>query len=98
MKKTILIKPLITEKSEMISEKENKASFVVHRRANKIEIKNAVESTYNVSVVSVNTAVMPGKTKSRNTKSGVIKGKSSSFKKAIVKLAEGEELNLYGEM
>ena len=82
----------------MISEKENKASFVVHRRANKIEIKNAVESTYNVSVVSVNTAVMPGKTKSRNTKSGVIKGKSSSFKKAIVKLAEGEELNLYGEM
>ena len=47
MKKTILIKPLITEKSEMISEKENKACFVVHRRANKIEIKNAVESTYN---------------------------------------------------
>ena len=98
MKKTILIKPLITEKSEMISEKENKACFVVHRRANKIEIKNAVESTYNVSVVSVNTAVMPGKTKSRNTKSGVLKGQSSSFKKAIVKLAEGEDLNLYGEM
>ena len=82
----------------MISEKENKACFVVHRRANKIEIKNAVESTYNVSVVSVNTAVMPGKTKSRNTKSGVLKGQSSSFKKAIVKLAEGEELNLYGDM
>jgi len=82
----------------MISEKENKACFVVHRRANKIEIKKAVEEAYNVSVVSVNTAVMPGKTKSRNTKSGVIKGKSSSFKKAIVKLAEGEDLNLYGEM
>ncbi len=98
MKKTILIKPLITEKSEMISENENKACFVVHRRANKIEIKNAVEKTYNVSVVSVNTAVMPGKTKSRNTKSGVLRGQSSSFKKAIVKLAEGEELNLYGEM
>ena len=82
----------------MISEKENKACFVVHRRANKIEIKNAVEKTYNVSVVSVNTAVMPGKTKSRNTKSGVLRGQSSSFKKAIVKLADGEELNLYGEM
>ena len=82
----------------MISEKENKASFIVHRRANKIEIKKAVEKTYNVSVVSVNTAVMPGKTKSRNTKSGVIKGRSSSFKKAIVKLAEGEVLDLYGEM
>ena len=98
MKKTILIKPLITEKSEMISEKENKATFVVHRRANKIEIKNAIEKTYNVSVVSVNTAVMPGKAKSRNTKSGVVKGSTSSFKKAIVKLAEGETLDLYGEM
>jgi len=98
MKKTILIKPLITEKSEMLSEKENKASFVVHRRANKIEIKNAIEKTYNVSVVSVNTAVMPGKAKSRNTKSGVVKGSTSSFKKAIVKLAEGETLDLYGEM
>lgn len=82
----------------MISEKENKASFVVHRRANKIEIKNAVEKAYNVSVVNVNTAVMPGKSKSRNTKSGVIKGRSSSFKKAIVKLADGDVLDLYGEM
>lgn len=98
MKKTILVKPLITEKSEMISEKENKASFIVHRRANKIEIKNAIEKTYNVSVVSVNTAVMPGKAKSRNTKSGVVKGSTSSYKKAIVKLAEGETLDLYGEM
>jgi large subunit ribosomal protein L23 len=98
MKKTILIKPLITEKSEMMSENENKACFVVHRRANKIEIKNAIEKTYNVSVVSVNTAVMPGKAKSRNTKSGVVKGSTSSFKKAIVKLAEGETLDLYGEM
>lgn len=98
MKKTILVKPLITEKSEMISEKENKASFVVHRRANKIEIKKAVEKAYNVKVVSVNTAVMPGKTKSRNTKSGLIKGRSSSYKKAIVKLAEGDVLDLYGEM
>jgi len=82
----------------MISEKENKACFVVHRRANKIEIKNAVEKAYNVSVVSVNTAVMPGKSKSRNTKSGVVRGSSSSFKKAIVKLAEGDVLDLYGEM
>ena len=98
MKKTILIKPLITEKSEMISEKENKACFVVHRRANKIEIKNAIEKAYNVSVVSVNTAVMPGKSKTRNTKSGVVRGRSSSFKKAIIKLAEGETLDLYGEM
>jgi len=98
MKKTILVKPLITEKSEMISEKENKACFVVHRRANKIEIKNAVEKAYNVNVLSVNTAVMPGKAKSRNTKSGVVKGSSSSFKKAIVKLAEGESIDLYGEM
>jgi len=98
MEKTILIRPLITEKSEMISEKENKACFVVHRRANKIEIKKAIEKTYNVSVISVNTAVMPGKSKTRNTRSGVVRGRSSSFKKPIVKLAEGETLDLYGEL
>ena len=90
MAKNILVKPLITEKTETISEKENRYSFVVDKRSNKIEIKDAVEKMYGVAVVAVNTAIMPSKARSRNTKSGVIKGKKSSYKKAVVRLAEGD--------
>lgn len=98
MKKQILVKPVITEKSEMLSEKKGQYSFIVHRRANKIEIRNAIEKAYGVNVDSVNTMVMPGKAKNRNTKSGMVRGRVSSFKKAIVTLVEGEVLDLYGEM
>ena len=69
MAKPILIKPLITEKAEVLSEGLNKYSFVVDRKANKVEIRKAVEEMYGVAVASVNTAVMPGKAKNRTTKS-----------------------------
>ena len=82
MSKTILIRPIITEKAESLSENLNQYSFVVDRRANKIEIRNAVEKMYSVSVSSVNTIVMPAKAKNRNTRSGVTKGHVSSYKKA----------------
>lgn len=98
MAKNVLVKPLITEKTEMVSEKENRYSFVVDKRANKIEIKDAIEKMYGVAVVAVNTAIMPAKTKSRNTKSGVIKGKKSSYKKAVVRLAEGDVIDFYGDL
>jgi large subunit ribosomal protein L23 len=98
MAKNILVKPIITEKSEIISEKDNRYSFVVNKKANKIEIKNAVEEMYGVAVVAVNTAIMPAKTKSRNTKGGVVKGKKSSYKKAIVKIAEGDVIDFYGDL
>lgn len=98
MKKQILVRPVITEKSEMLSEKRGQYSFIVHRRANKIEIRNAIEKRYGVNVDSINTLVMPGKAKNRNTKSGMVRGRVSSFKKAIVTLADGEVLDLYGEM
>ena len=98
MVKTILVKPIITEKSEMLSEKRGQYSFVVHRRANKIEIRNAIEKAYSVNVASVNTMVMPGKAKNRNTRSGMVKGRVSSFKKAIITLVDGEVLDLYGDM
>lgn len=61
--KRILIKPLITEKSEYLSEEQNRYSFVVDRRANKVEIKKAVEDLYNVDVLAVNTMIMPGNEK-----------------------------------
>lgn len=98
MAKQILIKPLITEKSEMLSEEFNKVSFVVSRKANKLEIKKAVEDMYNVAVESVSTMIMPAKTKNRNTKSGIIRGTVSAYKKAIITLAEGEEIDFFGEI
>lgn len=98
MAKNILVKPLITEKTETISEKENRYSFIVNRRANKLEIKSAVEKMYGVAVVAVNTAIMPAKMKSRNTKSGVIKGRKSAYKKAVIRLAEGDIIDFYGDL
>lgn len=98
MAKTILIKPIITEKAETLTDKFNQYSFVVDRKSNKVEIRKAVEKMYSVSVASVNTTVMPSKAKSRNTRSGVIRGYVSSYKKAIVTLAEGEEIDFFGDI
>lgn len=98
MSKTILIKPIITEKAERISEKHNSYSFVVDRKANKIEIKKAVEAMYSVAVESVNTLVMPAKAKTRSSRSGVVEGRKPAFKKAIVTLGEGEEIDFFGDL
>lgn len=98
MAKTILIKPIITEKAENLSETLNKYSFVVHKKANKIEIRHAVQVMYDVKVASVNTAIMPGKAKNRNTRSGLVKGHVSSYKKAMVTLAEGHEIDFFGDI
>ncbi len=67
----ILVKPLVTEKMTAQTEKLNRFGFVVDRRASKDQIKAAVETIYDVKVVSVNTIIVAGKTKSRYTKSGV---------------------------
>ncbi|MEL7159330.1 MAG: 50S ribosomal protein L23 [Bacteroidota bacterium] len=99
MAKTILIKPVVSEKAELLSEaSQGQYTFVVTKTANKIEIRNAVEERYGVSVDRVNTAVMPGKTKNRSTKSGIIRGRVPAFKKAIVTLSEGETIDLYNEL
>ena len=98
MSKEILIKPIISEKSEKLSEKLSQYSFIVNKKVNKIEIKKAVEQKYSVAVSSVNTMIMPKKARSRNTKSGVLKGFLPSYKKAIVTLAEGEEIDLFAEI
>ena len=94
----ILIKPVITEKMTDESEKFNRFGFIVDRRANKVEIKDAVEKMYGVSVEKIRTMVYPGKAKSRNTKGGVISGRTNSYKKAIVDVAEGESIDFYGNI
>ncbi len=96
MAKQILIRPLITEKSTKLADKRGTYVFVVNKGANKIEIRNAVEKMFNVSVDRVNTAIMPGKPKSRSTKTAVVRGTKSSYKKAYVTLTPGETIDLFG--
>jgi len=95
----ILIKPILTEKQTAISDKfPSRYGFRVAPRANKAEIKKAVEEMYGVTVVSVNTMNYDGKKKSRYTKSGAITGKTPAFKKAIVTLKEGEVIDLFSNI
>ncbi|MFT5832420.1 MAG: large subunit ribosomal protein L23 [Cognaticolwellia sp.] len=98
VKKNILVKPLINEKSEIISDTLGKYTFIVDKKANKVEIRKAVEEMYGVDVQSVNTMIMPAKERSRFTKTGVMKGRTSVYKKAIITLEEGDEINFYGEV
>jgi len=91
----ILIKPILTEKANGQQEKLRRYAFKVNRRANKLEIKSAIEQFYGVNVVDINTLVVPGKFKSRFTKAGIISGVKSGFKKALVTVAEGETIDLY---
>ena len=94
----IIIKPVITEKMTAMGENLNRYGFIVNRKANKLQIKKAVEDLYGVDVVSVNTMTYRGKTKSRFTKTGVISGKTASFKKAIITVAEGETIDFYSNI
>ncbi len=94
----ILVKPVITEKMTALGEKLNRYGFIVHKKANKIQIKQAVEDFYGVDVVAVNTMNYSGKEKSRFTKAGVIAGRTSAVKKAIVTLAEGETIDFYSNI
>lgn len=95
----IIIKPIVTEKQTLITDKkENRVGFRVIPKANKLQIKAAVESLYGVNVVKVNTMNYDGKRKSRYTKSGVISGKEAAFKKAIVTLKEGQKIDFFSNI
>jgi len=93
-----LIRPLISEKMNSLSQKLNKVGFIVDKEANKIQIKNAVEKMYGVTVKSVDTAVVPGKTKVRYTRKGMTRGAKPSYKKAFVTLAKGEAIDFYANV
>ena len=94
----VLIKPVITEKMTSISEKLNRYGFIVHKKANKIQIKKAVEQMYGVTVETVNTVNYAGKVKTRNTKAGMSVGRTNAYKKAIVKLVKGDTIDLYSSI
>ena len=94
----VLVKPILTEKANAQQEKLRRYAFKVNRKANKLEIKKAVEEFYGVTVTNVNTAVAPGKNKTRYTKAGFIQGAKPSYKKAFVTVAEGESIDLYANI
>ena len=91
----IIIKPLVTEKMTAISEKRNRYGFIVDRRADKLQIKDAIEKLYNVKVESVNTLIQRGKSTSRYTNAGLIKGSKNSFKKAYVQLKGDDTIDIF---
>lgn len=96
--RNVLIRPLITEKMNDLTENQVKYGFVVDKNAKKIEIAKAIKARFDVDVVSVNTITMKGKTKSQFTRKGRFEGKTPSFKKAIVTLKEGQTIDLFGEV
>lgn len=87
----VIVKPLITEKISAESEANNRYGFVVNLKANKNQIKNAVEAFYDVKVVAIRTAIIPGKVK-RTAKAYK---KTSSYKKALVELAQGQKIEFF---
>ena len=95
---SILIKPIITEKATNDSELNNRYTFQVNKKSNKVEIKKAVEAVYGVSVEKVRTINVRPDRKTKFTKTGVQHGKTNAVKKAIVQLAEGETIDLYANM
>ncbi len=94
----ILLKPIITEKVTEQGETLNRYGFIVNKKANKLQIREAVEEMYGVTVEAVNTMRYLGKRSVRYTKSGVQEGRKNSFKKAIVTLAEGEQIDFYSNI
>jgi large subunit ribosomal protein L23 len=94
----ILISPVVSEKATGLSEKRNQYAFKVALKANKIEIKKAVESAYGVKVTAVNTIRYDGKAKFRYTKTGIVEGRSQGYKKAIISLAAGDTIDFYANI
>ena len=94
----IIIKPIVTEKMTQLGDKLNRYGFRVQKNANKIEIKQAVEAMYDVTVDEVNTMVVAAKKKSRFTKGGVVKGSTSAYKKAIITVKEGDKIDFYSNI
>ena len=94
----ILIKPIITEKATSNSELFNRFTFVVDKKANKLEIKNAVEKTYGVTIESVKTMNYPVQRNTKYTKSGIVQAMKGAYKKAVVQVAEGNNIDFYSNI
>jgi large subunit ribosomal protein L23 len=87
----IIVKPLVTEKSTEILQDGNWVSFCVHLDANKIQIREAVEKIFDVTVLRVNTAIVRGKSRRFGKSMGVTK----SWKKAVLRLKDGDKIEMF---
>ena len=94
----VIFEPIITEKATNDSELRNRYSFVVSREANKIQIKNAVQEKYNVTVQKVRTQIYGSERKTKFTKRGVQTTKTNIKKKAIVDIQDGESIDFYNNL
>ncbi|MGB6084697.1 50S ribosomal protein L23 [Moheibacter sp.] len=92
---SVLIRPVISEKATNSSEVLSQYSFYVNPKANKLQIKEAVEKAYGVTVTKVSTLISSPQVKTRFTKTGIQVGKSNKMKKAIIHVAEGQEIDLF---
>ena len=95
---SILKQPIITEKMTKAGEKLGHYGFIVDYKANKIQIRQAIEKMYNVTVDSVNTMRVPGKIRTRFTKTGQSKGSTGAYKKAVVTLKKGDTIDFYSNI
>ena len=95
MVRSILIKPVITEKMTLLQEQKNQYAFEVNINATKVDIKNSVQNKFNVKVQSVRTVISSGKRKSQFTKRGRYEGYRPSRKRAIVTLAKDNKIDLF---
>ena len=98
--KEVLIRPLVTEKVSRLTERTDpkQYGFVVEKDANKIEIRTAIEQKYSVNVRSIRTMITTPRTRRRYSKTGVVSGKTSNYKKAFVTLMPGETIDLYSNV
>ena len=94
----VIFEPIITEKATNDSELRNRYSFVVNREANKIQIKDAVEERYNVTVEKVRTQIYGSERKTKYTKKGVQRTKTNRKKKAIVDIQDGDASDFYNNL
>jgi large subunit ribosomal protein L23 len=94
----ILKKPVLTEKATLLTDKLNRYTFQCDHRANKLQIKSAIEGMYGVTVESVNTMVVVGKLKTRSTKAGMVSGRAAKIKKAVITLKQGEVIDFYSNI
>ncbi len=94
----IIVRPVVTEKMNAQADGLKKYGFIVDKKANKVQIKRAVENLYGVTVESVNTMFYAGKRKSRFTRTGYVAGRRNAFKKAVITLREGDMIDFYSNI
>ncbi len=92
---SVIIKPVITEKANYLTDLRGSYSFLVNPKSNKIEIKKAIEAAYGVKVADVRTMIYAPKVSAKHTKKGLQVGKTNKLKKAVVTLVEGEVIDIF---